>query len=69
MHPPPFPQWYEGYLPFDKSGDWFYQACEALSVVQIALLVVAATVVFKRTYSKAADGFGTRRVRGGRVWV
>lgn len=21
---------FEGYLPFDKSGDWFYQTCEAL---------------------------------------
>ena len=28
-------QFYEGYLPFDKSGDWFYQACEILALVQV----------------------------------
>lgn len=32
---------YEGYLPFDKSGDWFYQATEILSLAEVAVLLVA----------------------------
>lgn len=32
---------YEGYLPFDKSGDWFYQATEVLSLAEVAVLLVA----------------------------
>ena len=32
---------YEGYLPFDKSGDWFYQATEIFSLCEVAVLIVA----------------------------
>ena len=32
---------YEGYLPFDKSGDWFYQATEILSLAEVVVLLVA----------------------------
>eukprot|EP00913_Durusdinium_trenchii_P022615 g21239.t1 len=31
---------FEGYLPFDKSGDWFYQTCEALG------FCLAGTIVY-----------------------
>lgn len=30
---------YEGYLPFDKSGDWFYQTCEVIALVMVAGLI------------------------------
>jgi hypothetical protein len=38
-------QFYEGYLPFDKSGDWFYQTCEVLALLMVAGLLVAASFV------------------------
>jgi hypothetical protein len=40
----PMHQVYEGYLPYDKSGDWFYQATEILALLQVAVLIGA--VVF-----------------------
>ena len=36
---------YEGYLPYDKSGDWFYQSCETFSLIEVILLLVAMTIV------------------------
>ncbi len=33
-------QIYEGYLPFDRSGDWFYQACEIIALLQVLSLIV-----------------------------
>lgn len=42
-------QFYEGYLPFDKSGDWFYQACEVLALLMVlGILGVTAAGVVKR---------------------
>jgi hypothetical protein len=38
-------QFYEGYLPFDKSGDWFYQTCEVLALLMVAGLLIAASFV------------------------
>ncbi|RYG50126.1 hypothetical protein EON67_05845 [archaeon] len=40
-----FLQLHEGYLPFDKSGDWFYQLCEVL-----VLLLVGVLLAFAFTY-------------------
>jgi hypothetical protein len=36
---------YEGYLPYDKSGDWFYQTTEILALVQVAVLIAAVLVL------------------------
>jgi hypothetical protein len=36
---------YEGYLPFDRSGDWFYQACESLALLMVLGLLGAAYVL------------------------
>lgn len=52
-------QFYEGYLPFDKSGDWFYQTCEVFALLQVCALLVAVVVVFPRSYGRDADTFGT----------
>lgn len=49
---------YEGYLPFDKSGDWFYQFCEITSLVAVVALIVAVVLVYPRSYAKGADSFG-----------
>mmetsp|Transcript_15033 Transcript_15033/g.17597 ORF Transcript_15033/g.17597 Transcript_15033/m.17597 type:complete len:226 (+) Transcript_15033:367-1044(+) len=48
---------YEGYLPYDSSGDWLYQLVEVTSL----LLCVAAIVYvlfFSETYVPSEDGFG-----------
>ena len=43
-----------GYLPFDKSGDWFYQTCEALG------FCLAGTMVYLgRAWETAGARFGT----------
>lgn len=50
---------YEGYLPYDRSGDWFYQTCEVLSLIMVLGMLVAATFVYPRHQKDAvADGFG-----------
>ena len=52
-------QYYEGYLPYDKSGDGFYQACEGLALAMVlCLLVVAQFVLPRAAKDRAADGFG-----------
>jgi len=53
---------YEGYLPFDKSGDYMYQTFEVLSLV--AVLVCSFFVVgpFKHTYEKDLDIFGNLKI-------
>ncbi len=49
---------YEGYLPYDKSGDWFYQAIEVMSVVVVGVLLFLTVKTYKSTYNAAEDGFG-----------
>lgn len=49
---------YEGYLPFDKSGDWFYQAIEVVCLAMALGLAVAVAFVYSGSYGKAADKFG-----------
>lgn len=53
---------YEGYLPFDKSGDWFYQLIEILSFV---ISIVALALIYgkyRATYNPAHDRFGALRI-------
>lgn len=51
---------YEGYLPFDKSGDWFYKACEILGLVMVVGLLLATFIVYSRTYTHTDDSFGAK---------
>lgn len=46
---------FEGYLPFDKSGDWFYQLCEAISMVLCGYIVFCCRVRLAATYSPTTD--------------
>jgi len=46
---------YEGYLPFDKSGDWFYQLCEAVGLCLAGSIVYCCRVLFPNTYSVDLD--------------
>ena len=49
---------YEGYLPFDRSGDWLYQAIEALAFVTSVVNILLMFGPYYRTYSKHLDVFG-----------
>jgi hypothetical protein len=62
---------YEGYLPFDRSGDWFYQAVEILSLSMVLGLIAAVAVIYKRSYGRGADSFGDKYLPSevGVVWL
>jgi hypothetical protein len=50
---------YEGYLPFDKSGDWFYQTIEILSLTVAAYIVYVIQFSPKgASYTVRVDNFG-----------
>lgn len=49
---------YEGYLPYDSSGDWLYTAVEFLSLSVVLALIFLTLVTFSSTYNVAEDGFG-----------
>merc|ERR1719378_523193 len=42
---------YEGYLPFDKSGDWFYQTCEFAGMCLAGYIVYCCRMRYKSEYS------------------
>jgi len=46
---------FEGYLPFDKSGDWLYQTCEALGLCLAATIVFFCRVRYVSTYDPTTD--------------
>lgn len=46
---------FEGYLPFDKSGDWFYQCCEGVGLVLAATIVFFCRVRYAATYDPSND--------------
>mmetsp|Transcript_6417 Transcript_6417/g.18356 ORF Transcript_6417/g.18356 Transcript_6417/m.18356 type:complete len:282 (-) Transcript_6417:80-925(-) len=48
---------FEGYLPFDKSGDWLYQVCEAVGLCLSGSIVYCVRVQFPDTYSPDTDAF------------
>jgi len=48
---------YEGYLPFDKSGDWFYQMCEALGFCLAGTIVFFCRGKYAPTYDPDTDTF------------
>ena len=50
---------YEGYLPFDRSGDFIYQAFEVLSLVASIGCVFLVVGPYKHTYEKTNDKFGS----------
>jgi hypothetical protein len=46
---------FEGYLPFDKSGDWLYQVCEAFCLCLSGSIVYCCRVQYKNTYDPHSD--------------
>lgn len=46
---------WEGYLPFDKTGDWLYQVCEAVSLALAGSVVFFCRSRYAGTYDKTTD--------------
>lgn len=46
---------YDGYLPSDTTGDWFYQFCEIISVISVVLLIIFITRLFRDTEDSQYD--------------
>lgn len=46
---------FEGYLPFDKSGDWFYQAVEVVSFLLVCVLLYQIRQRYPSQYSNEFD--------------
>lgn len=46
---------FEGYLPFDKSGDWLYQVCEAVCLCLTGSIVYCCRVQYGSTYDANTD--------------
>jgi len=49
---------HEGYLPYDKSGDWLYHIVEGFSLLLCSIALYACSVPFKHTYQADLDKFG-----------
>ncbi|CRG95029.1 ER lumen protein retaining receptor 1, putative [Plasmodium gallinaceum] len=48
---------FEGYLPYDKSGDWLYQLVEAISLFINCCIVYLCRYKYKNTYDNVNDIF------------
>ena len=49
---------YNGYLPFDKSGDYFYHLVEVGSLIGVIVVMSCLYTKFKLTYDEQFDSFG-----------
>lgn len=56
---------HEGYLPYDKSGDWLYHVIEVLALFFTSSALYGCMVPFKQTYQADADKFGEINVPAG----
>jgi len=56
---------HEGYLPYDKSGDWLYHFIESMSLIFTASALWGCMKPFNHTYQKDLDRFGEFNVPPG----
>mmetsp|Transcript_13992 Transcript_13992/g.17628 ORF Transcript_13992/g.17628 Transcript_13992/m.17628 type:complete len:378 (-) Transcript_13992:186-1319(-) len=56
---------HEGYLPYDKSGDWLYHVIEFLALVFTTTALYGCMIPFKSTYQANLDRFGEMGVPPG----
>jgi len=49
---------HEGYLPYDKSGDWLYHFIEIMALIFSGSALYGCMVPFKSTYQDDCDKFG-----------
>jgi len=48
---------YEGYLPYDSTGDFIYRACEIATFASCGILLYFSFVAYKRSYNAELDTF------------
>lgn len=53
---------HQGYLPFDKTGDWFYHFVETMSLVAVMLAIYGIFVPLISTYGEKHDRFGNLHI-------
>ncbi len=53
---------HQGYLPFDKTGDWFYHFVEIMSFTIVCLAIYGTLGPFASTYDEKYDRFGNLKV-------
>jgi len=53
---------HQGYLPFDKTGDWFYHVVEFISLGAVGLLLFGIFGPLKSTYDSKYDKFGNYKI-------
>ena len=51
---------HQGYLPFDKSGDWFYHFVEIFSQILVGLSIYLVFVPLMPTYNEKFGACGDR---------
>lgn len=56
---------HEGYLPYDKSGDWLYHVIEIMALIFTSTALYACMGPYKRTYQADLDCFGEMNVPPG----
>lgn len=53
---------HEGYLPYDKTGDWFYHGAEGLSFIMVCIALFLMYTKLASTYEEPLDSFGSLHV-------
>ena len=48
---------FEGYLPYDRSGDWLYQTVESISLGLVGLIIYMCRKRFAASYERDSDVF------------
>jgi hypothetical protein len=49
---------HQGYLPFDKTGDWFYHSVEIISFLAVGAAIIGIFGPFMSSYQESFDKFG-----------
>jgi ER lumen protein retaining receptor len=49
---------HQGYVPNDRTGDWFYHLCELVSLISILAAIYAMVKPLATTYESNYDNFG-----------
>lgn len=53
---------HQGYLPFDRTGDWFYHVVEIVSFLAVAFAIYGLSGPFVSTYDEKHDKFGNFKI-------
>ncbi|KAM3567949.1 hypothetical protein VYU27_009916, partial [Nannochloropsis oceanica] len=53
---------FSGYLPYDKSGDWFYHFVESVSLFLVLVALYLVKIRFPHSYDERTDSFGNMHV-------